>query len=564
MSTSRSLSFDEYRSTTHAVWIGKFIGGTLGAPIEGWKKLHAIDVEEQIPATLAENDDTDLQLLWLHAMEERGIDLDSRALAEEWLEHVDAPWCEYGVAVANWQRGVMPPESGVVDNWYWGQSMGCPIRSEIWGVICPGAPALAAQYARNDAQLDHWGASVEAEKFLSAIQAALFFEKDLRTLIEIGLAEVTLDSPFRELISDTIEWSDTLSWQEARKAILVRYGSPDMTHSLQNLGFTVLALLAGRGDLRQTLNIALNCGFDTDCTAATAGAILCGVIGYDAIPEHWRGIVPDEYQISPWMRGFPKSGSIEALTDACCHLGIRVARERKTGIQITGKPGPQPAPLAVSPQQARSIRKPKRSFPEWRIIGPFWNEDDSLAAQHAKFPDHSADTLPSVHYMSHRASGFGEACRPEGDAPARTIAASDSRIPLVDLPDAGGPCSYRCETSFDAPTAAPGWLMLGSTGPFKAWLNGTLVCESSAYQILTPHSFPTDVNLLEGKNTLVIALEKTSQPLGASVGIKHHTGRHWHQMFWNTDLDWLSAEHPDRFSAGSVSASAEPELVEAG
>lgn len=72
------------------------------------------------------------------------------------------------------------------------------------------------------------------------------------------------------------------SFEEIRDAILLDYSHPDFTNSVQNLGFTALALLFGGGDMETTINLALRCGYDADCTCASAGAvvgILSGVSG---------------------------------------------------------------------------------------------------------------------------------------------------------------------------------------------------------------------------------------------------------------------------------------------
>ncbi len=61
----------EYRDHVYACWLGKNIGGTLGVPFEGKTDINNINfytnVKEGEPAA---NDDLDLQILWLKAMEE--------------------------------------------------------------------------------------------------------------------------------------------------------------------------------------------------------------------------------------------------------------------------------------------------------------------------------------------------------------------------------------------------------------------------------------------------------------------------------------------------------------
>jgi hypothetical protein len=54
-----------------------------------------------------------------------------------------------------------------------------------------------------------------------------------------------------------------------------------------NIAFTVLALLRGGDDFGRVVCEAVNLGEDTDCTAATAGAIFGIRKGFGAIPKRW-------------------------------------------------------------------------------------------------------------------------------------------------------------------------------------------------------------------------------------------------------------------------------------
>lgn len=55
----------------------------------------------------------------------------------------------------------------------------------------------------------------------------------------------------------------------------------------QNIGIFILAWLYGGDDFGKSLSIAINCGEDTDCTAATLGAIMGIINGIDWIPQKW-------------------------------------------------------------------------------------------------------------------------------------------------------------------------------------------------------------------------------------------------------------------------------------
>ena len=68
------LSPGRYRDQMYACWLGKNIGGTLGAPYEGQKHVHSLDFYHPVPERAAPNDDLDLQFLWLKLLEEEGLD----------------------------------------------------------------------------------------------------------------------------------------------------------------------------------------------------------------------------------------------------------------------------------------------------------------------------------------------------------------------------------------------------------------------------------------------------------------------------------------------------------
>ena len=333
----RTLDYGTYFDKVYGGWVGKCIGGAIGAQVEGQKRLHNFTEDNAFPEKWPPNDDLDLQVLWLHALRKRGIFIESKDLAEEWIEHCWYSMCEYGRFIKNFLRGIEPPISGWFDNEFFKESMGCPIRSEIWGFICPGNPGLAAWYAKKDGVLDHWKNSVWAEQFLSAIEASLFFESDILRLINIGLSYIPENSEIYKLISLVIRCrEEKLDWITTRKIILSKYGNPDFTSVFQNIGFTLMALLWGEYDFSKTMLIALNSGYDTDCTCATAGAILGAILGEKKIPRKWREPIGDIFEM-----GFPlerESFKISDLARETCEVGIAISRVLNKEVHIVNVP----------------------------------------------------------------------------------------------------------------------------------------------------------------------------------------------------------------------------------
>ena len=95
----------------------------------------------------------DLQLVWLHVLQDKGLNLNVNDLAEAWLEHITYPFDEYGVAISNLKKGLRPPISGYHNNF---STMGLGLLSALkFGLYQSGQPLKAMEYAYQDAVVDH-------------------------------------------------------------------------------------------------------------------------------------------------------------------------------------------------------------------------------------------------------------------------------------------------------------------------------------------------------------------------------------------------------------------------
>ena len=284
----RSLTYKNYFNKVYGALLGKTVIGTLGAPFEGIKMPLELEFSPEMINTMLPNDDLDLQVLWLDEVERHGLDFTPYDLQKRFAEACPYDPGEYAVMRKNYKRGVYPPTSGAFSNDFYLEGMGCPIRSEIWACLFPCDTAQAVNLSERDGVLDHMGESVYAEKFFVALEAEAFFESDLHILIEKALEYVPEDSKFRRLVLDTVELCDKYKdYKIVLRKLLFKYGHPDCTNLFENIGITLIALLLGEGDMIKTGMMALNCGFDTDCTCATAGAVLGFIAGADAIIEKY-------------------------------------------------------------------------------------------------------------------------------------------------------------------------------------------------------------------------------------------------------------------------------------
>ena len=342
-----------YRKKVLGCWLGKAVGGTLGAPVEGWDGPHHLEFYDPVPETMVPNDDLDLQVVW--AMTIAGNPepvVNSRVLAEAWLKNVGFPWDEYAVAIRNLKNGIQPPFSGSYDNWFI-DGMGCAIRSEIWACLAPGDPERAAKLAYEDACVDHAGDGMWAEVFLAAMESAAFVENDVRKVIEIGKARIPADSKLRIGIEDAIRWFDEKpEFDYLFRKIMEKYKSDNFTDVKVNFPIMVAGLLLGKGDFSKSICDAVNFGEDTDCTGATVGAIL-GIMNPDGIPEKWLAPIGRNMVLSPGITGITPPPTIDAFSDLICEMSKRIVL----------KPCPANS-FEPRPVHARAVVRPPRSQAE--------------------------------------------------------------------------------------------------------------------------------------------------------------------------------------------------------
>ena len=72
-----------FQDKVYACWIGKNIGGTMGTPYEGQREMQNIRGFVTKPNEVLPNDDLDLQLVWLEAVEKIGpYGLDCKKLGD--------------------------------------------------------------------------------------------------------------------------------------------------------------------------------------------------------------------------------------------------------------------------------------------------------------------------------------------------------------------------------------------------------------------------------------------------------------------------------------------------
>ena len=219
----------DYLERAYAAVLGKLIGVYLGRPFENWtyqrivRELGPIEyyVHERLDCPLiVTDDDIAGTFTFIRALEDHGAraDLSAQEIGETWLNYIVEQrsilwWGGNGnstehTAWLSLKRGISAPASGSI------ATNGAPVAEQIgaqifidgWAIVAPGDPKLAARLAEQAALVSHDGAAVDAAKLWAAMEAEAFVSRDIEHLLEIGLAQISAESPIARLIADVRRW----------------------------------------------------------------------------------------------------------------------------------------------------------------------------------------------------------------------------------------------------------------------------------------------------------------------------------------------------------------------
>lgn len=325
MDTAKNtLTQGRYFDKVFACWQGKRIGANWGRPYQGSKERLNVPLKPKIRKEAATSCDLDLQLLWLHALEQYGPHLTSNELGNEWVDHVFDQFDKHATVLMNLRLGLIPPHTSHGNPFL--DCLGSPVRSEIWACISPGRPDTAVYYAYQDARVDHAGGEGEfGEIFYAALQSSAFMQSDKKQLLRIAGSFLPDHSITYEAIQYVIEGYEAgLEWVENRERIVIRYSHQHFTYAPLNIAFTIIGLLYGV-DFSNALQTTINCGYDTVSNGAAIGALL-GICGGTAVlPKEALDSIGEQIVISPYVNGFVAPKDVNELTERVCVMANQAA-----------------------------------------------------------------------------------------------------------------------------------------------------------------------------------------------------------------------------------------------
>lgn len=320
------------------------------------------------------DDDTDIEYMYQHLMwEQQTTVLSAEQIRDGWLTHIwsdeDTPHKndkgepENYLWVSNQRahdlmrtQGMVPPGTSdpAVNQEF--EMIDAQLTTEIFGLFAPARPDIALRMAdlpiRTTARDD---AALAAEFYVtmyalaSAVDATTQPRKQV--LWMAGNAREGLpDDSYTARMYDFVkaQYESGASWEEARDAVYQRYqveqrDGYDITArglycngcfaSGINFAASMISLLYGEGDFRQTVKIAVLTGWDSDNPAATWGGLLGFMLGKSGIEKTFGRRFSDRFNIHRTRRNFPNDGidSFSKMADKGLQITDRVVKKEMGG-----------------------------------------------------------------------------------------------------------------------------------------------------------------------------------------------------------------------------------------
>lgn len=119
---SYDVNSDDFYDKVKAGWWEQLIGGCLGTQLEGYTTEKIRERFGEVRGYLRKpetyNDDITYELAYLDMFSQKGYDITSKDVAYAWLELISDEYSAERTALENLRRGVMPPESGRLHNYF--------------------------------------------------------------------------------------------------------------------------------------------------------------------------------------------------------------------------------------------------------------------------------------------------------------------------------------------------------------------------------------------------------------------------------------------------------------
>ncbi|MFB3827600.1 MAG: ADP-ribosylglycohydrolase family protein [Bryobacteraceae bacterium] len=386
---AREISKSALRDKIAGGWAGQMIGVSFGAPTEF--RARGVILETELPPWKPERvsnalnqDDLYVDMTFAKVLDDKGLDATTDDFGAMFRDSKYNLWHANLAGRRNLRRGIPASLSGTPKYNAHANDIDFQIESDFIGLMAPGLYQSANQIAWRAGRVMNYGDGIYGGMFVSGMYAAAFFENDPRKVVETGLACIPARSPYAALIRDLLAWHKQYpdDWKKVWRLMEDKWDrrDPCPAGALQpfnidaklNGAYIALGLLYGNRDFGKTLEISTRAGQDSDCNPSSAAGILGVMLGYDGIPDGWKGGIPALADKKFAFTDFSFHGIVDSTEKRA------LALIQRTGGRIEGDKvfikvqQPKAAKLEVWDDYGSPVENVKASDARWAFKGN-WN-----------------------------------------------------------------------------------------------------------------------------------------------------------------------------------------------
>jgi hypothetical protein len=283
------------------------------------------------------DDDTDIEYIYQELLlNSPSLDLTGEQIRNAWINHIHLDeenflWVSNQKAFDLMNNGVIPPETSNPDLNPHYEMIDAQLTTEIFGFFAPTKPeiAMALGYLPVRTTARDNAAWISEFNIIMYSLASMKTEHKTRKEKVIWMAKrarlhLPNDSYSAKMFDFVLEqYNQNILWEDARNALHQKYQirQEDGYHWATtdkscngcfaagiNFGASIISLLYGEGDIKETIKIGALAGWDSDNPTATWGGLLGFMLGKNEVEKIFDKELSSSFNIHRTRKGFPNQG----------------------------------------------------------------------------------------------------------------------------------------------------------------------------------------------------------------------------------------------------------------
>jgi len=308
------------------------------------------------------DDDTDIEYIYQYLLYNNKTSvLSGQQIKEGWLKHIKAEeenylWVSNQKAFDLMQKGLIPPATGDTTNNPEYEMIDAQLTTEIFGLFAPTRPDVALSMAKlpiqNTARYNAQWIS-EFYVIMYSLASVVDESKPMKETVFWMANEARKRLPndsYSAKMFDFVKsrYEAKVPWEQARDEVYQRYqvnqsDGYNITSKKKycngcfaagiNFASSIISLLYGEGDIKETIKIGTLAGWDSDNPTATWGGLLGFMIGKTGVEKAFDRKFANQFNIHRTRQGFPNNGidTFENMSRVGIFIVDRAVQEQMGG-----------------------------------------------------------------------------------------------------------------------------------------------------------------------------------------------------------------------------------------